>query len=279
MNKIAGSNMRFLLFIVGLIFVIVSCTTTRKIIRKPIKEQGATYLFTKLNENELQFKYLNAKFNLDFYENKKKESYKGQVRIKKDSTIWVSFQTVLGIEVARLLITNDSVKFINRLKKTYFCGDYKYLNNFFDTNIDFNVLQGIIIGNDFSHYESEKFRAGIDNGVYKLSTAARHKLKKYVKKTENKPTIFIQNIWLDPENFKILQHSIKEIKKENKKLLVFYDEFDEINSQLFPKNLIFNLQAESKVDIDVSYSRIDVDKKINLPFKVPKKYKQITRIN
>jgi hypothetical protein len=278
MSKKYKLKLSFIIGVIGMMFFLGACKTTRKIIRKPIKEQGAIYLFDKLSVNELKFDYLNAKFSLHLRENKKKTSFRGQIRIKKDSLIWVSFSPLLGIEAARLLITNDSVKFINRLKKTYFCGDYTYLNECFNTNIDFNVLQGLIIGNDFNHYENEKFRASIDDGLYRLSTAARHKLKKYVRKTEAIPNAFIQNIWLCPYDFKIIQHTIKEIKKENKKLQVNYYDFTEINSQLFPKSLKFNLQAENKIEMVIDYSKITVNKKINLPFKIPRKYKSISDI-
>lgn len=265
--------------IIVIILLLGSCKTTRKVYKAPLKIEGPEYLFKKLNENELEFNYINAKFNLHLQEDQKKTSFKGQIRIQKDSMIWVSFSPLLGIEVARMLITNDSVKFINRMNKTYFRGDYEYLNKFFDTNLDFNVLQGLIIGNDFSHYEINKFRAFIDNKQYRLSTASRQKLKKYMRLHETEPNIFIQNIWLDPENFKISQISLKELGKENKKLQMNYNEFIKINSQLFPKNINFNLQAEKKIDVQIDYSKIDVNEEVNFPFKVPKKYKSVSRLN
>ena len=57
-----------------------------------------------------------------------------------------------------------------------------------------------------------------------------------------------------------------------------YTEFIKINSQLFPKNINFNLQAEKKIDVKIDYSKIDVDKEVNFPFKVPKKYKSVSRL-
>lgn len=271
-------KLRNILLIVVIVSCLSSCKTTRKAYKAPLKEEGADYLFNKLNENQLQFEYINAKFNLHLKEDKKKSSFKGQIRIQKDSMIWVSFSPLLGIEVARMLITNDSVKFINRMNKSFFKGDYKYLNEFFDTNLDFNVLQGLIIGNDFDHYEITKFRASIDKMQYRLSTAKRNKLKKHIRKREINPNVFIQTIWLDPESFKISQITLKEMGKENKKLQMNYNEFVEINSQLFPKNINFNLQADKKIEVKIDYSKIDVNKKLNFPFKVPKKYKSIPRL-
>ncbi|MCP4550895.1 MAG: DUF4292 domain-containing protein [Bacteroidetes bacterium] len=277
-RKIIGglANVIILLFVV---LLLSACKTTRKIIKEPLKEEGVDYLFDKLKSNELQFDYFNAKFNLDYIHDKKKTAFKGQIRIKKDSLIWISFSPVLGLEAARMLISNDSVKLINRLNKTFFAKDYQYLNDYLDTNIDYDILQAIIIGNDLSHYEDGKFRATIDNRLYKLSTAARSKLKKHIRKHELAPNVFFQHIWLNPDNFKITQLSLKEIKRENKKLQANYSKFVAIESQLVPKNVNFNLQAGSKIKVRIVYSKITIDKKLNFPFSVSKKYQQIIRLD
>ena len=106
-----------------------------------MKEYGADYLFQKLKENELKFGWFSAKFNLDLIIDKKKNSVTGQIRMKKDSCIWITLSPALGIEMARLLITTDSVKFINRINKTYFTGDYNQVNTLLDANIDYDVFQ------------------------------------------------------------------------------------------------------------------------------------------
>ncbi len=277
MNSYIKSYPSYFLIVV-LLIIGVGCRSTRKIIKEPLKVEGIDYLFNQLKLNELNFKYFSAKFNLDYKVDKKKTEFKGQIRIEKDSMIWISFSPALGIEAARMLITNDSVKFINRINKTYFVGDYKYLNEFLETNIDYDVLQALIIGNDLSHYENGKFRAHIDNLQYKLSTASRAKLKKFVKKDETEPVVFIQNIWLSAENFKITQLSLKEIKKQNKKLEANYSKFSDVGNQLFPKEVDFALQADKKIDVNVKYSKITIDDELNFPFSISDKYQLISKL-
>ncbi|MFC2107636.1 DUF4292 domain-containing protein [Bacteroidota bacterium] len=258
-----------------LLILISSCTSKRSIIKKPIKAEGPEYLFNKLAENELKFNTISAKFKADYLYEKKKTEFKGQIRIKKDSIIWISFSPALGIEVARLVITNDSVKFLNRLEKTYFIGDYEFVNNFLETNIDFDILQSFIIGNDFQFYEKTKFGASIDAGEYRLNTLGRNKLKKYVKEQENNPKVYIQTIWLNADNFKISRLNIKEIKKENKKLHAYYSDFKEINNQLFPFNIRYELTAEQNIDLILDYTKLELNKELNFPFKIPRKYERI----
>lgn len=262
-----------MLLLVSVLFVfLVSCRSTRKVIKEPIKEYGADYLFEKLKENELKFDWFSAKFKLDLIIDKKKNSLSGQFRMRKDSVIWVSFSPALGIEMARLIITTDSIKFINRINKTYFTGDENVVNDFLDSNVDFDVLQSILLGNDLTYYDDGKFRATYDSKEYHLVTAGRQKLKKYVKTQADEERIYIQNIFLNPETFKITQMKIKELKKENKKLEAIYSDFNHIDNQLFPHKISYDLIADKNVRIDINYSKIVIDKPQVFPFKISSKY-------
>ena len=110
--------------------LIISCNTQRQIIKDPIKEKGADFLFQQLKKNEFKFSGLNIKFNAEVSFNKNDNSFSGNLRIRKDSAIWISISPALGIEAFRILITNDSAKLLNRLNTTFFAGDLKYINNF-----------------------------------------------------------------------------------------------------------------------------------------------------
>jgi hypothetical protein len=263
----------FLIFFLSLF--IISCKSSRTIIKEPIKAYGADYIFEKLKENELHYDWLSAKFSLDLVMDKKKTSFNGQIRMRKDSIIWISMSPALGIEMARMIISNDSIKFINRLNKTYFKGDYKIANKFLKSNVDFDVIQAILLGNDLTFYENGKFRATYDSKSYHLVTANRQKLKKYLKTEEDAERIFIQNIFLDPETFKITAMRIKDIKLENKKLEAEYTDFELLGNQLFPTHIIYSISAETPVQIDLNYSKIELDNELSFPFKISSKYSRI----
>jgi len=276
-TDISPNPNRIILLAFTIIFSLlaVSCKTTRKTIISPLKEYGADYLFTKLKENELKFDWFSAKFNLDLLIDKKKTSVTGQVRMKKDSVIWVTLSPALGIEMARLVITTDSVKFINRINKTYFSGDYAQVNKLLEANIDYDVFQTLLLGNDLTYYEDGKFRANYDSKEYHLVTAGRQKLRKYVRTREDEERIYIQNIFLDPETFKISQMKIKELKKENKKLDATYSDFQQTSGQLFPFHILFDLFADKPIQVDLNYSKIEIDKPQEFPFKISDKYTRI----
>ncbi len=265
------------ILIFGSMALFSGCKSTRKTIKQPIKEYGADYLFEKLKENELKFDWLSGKFSLDLIIDKKKNSFKGQIRIRRDSAIWVSFSPALGIEMARMLITRDSVFFLNRISKNYFTGDIEFVTDFLDANVDFDVIQSLLIGNDLTYYENGKFRATYDSKEYHLVTSGRRKLKKYIKTNDDAQRIYLQNIYLDPETYKISRMKIKDVAKENQKLEAFYSRNETINDQLFPMQIMYDISANSQIEVNMNYSKIVLDQTLKLPFKIPSKYEQIIK--
>lgn len=277
MNRKENFNISFkVLLVLPLILLITSCGTSRKIIREPLKEQGSEYLFSHLKSNELQYKYFSARFTASYINQKNETSFSGQIRIQKDSLIWISISPVLGIEMARLLITNDSVKYMNRIDNNYFISDFNYINTLVNSTLDFDMLQAFLTGNDFSFYENSSFRASIDNEEYKLVTTNRRKLKKYVRNNQfiNIPT---QHIWLSPETFKISRVMIRELIQGGRKLEGNYIYIHD-GKQLVPEKLSFDLEmSEKKNHINVQYTKINTADSLAFPFRIPEKYKKVDK--
>jgi hypothetical protein len=77
-------------------------------------------IIEEVGKNMFEFDWVSGKFSADVIAENKKTSFNTNFRIKNDSVIWFSISPALGIEVARVLITQDTVKFVNRLNNTYF---------------------------------------------------------------------------------------------------------------------------------------------------------------
>jgi hypothetical protein len=94
---------------------------------------------------EIDFKYLNIKSKVDFSAGGEVQSFPVNIHIKKDSIIWLSI--VVGLEGARGIITKDSVIFLDRLHRTYYKYDFASLSKQFNFNINYDLVQSILIGN------------------------------------------------------------------------------------------------------------------------------------
>ncbi len=259
------------IILILLVLMAISCRSTKKPAKQPIKSEGPEYLFRKLKENEFKFEWLRAKFGAELKSDQQSPSFSGQLRIRRDSLIWISVSK-FSIEAFRLIISPDSVRMINRLDKTYMLEDFSYMNKFVNGALDFDMVQAFLTGNDFSFFENSQFKASIDSKEYKLTTSNRGKLKKYVKDSHGEIKIPIQNIWLNAENFKITKVLIKEVKQEGRKLNATYGNFTLVNEQLFPFDLKFDISAENSAKIKVNYKDIRINEKQSFPFKISKNY-------
>jgi len=269
----------FLIILSVILLMVSSCKSTRSTLKEPLRMYGFNYLYSKMLENQLDFKSMSAKFTIQYKQGKKITNLRGQLRIKKDSITWISFSPALGIEAARIMMTNDSVSFVNRLNKTYFEGEYQLLADILNTTIDYSILQSMIIGNDLTQYDVNKYKASIDGGLYRITILERKKIKKYLKGHENKPKVLIQNIWLDPATFKIHKVELKELGEDNKKLVVLYDKYIQINGKYFPEHLFISISSQKPITIDVDYQKVEMNKPLRFPFSISNKYKELDLSN
>lgn len=271
MNRRLQISFKFVVVVV-LLWGVSACKINRSALKKPLKAHGFDYLYDKMNENLVSFKTLNSRFNIDYLQGKSKTNLKGQMRIQSDSLIWLSFTPALGIEAARVLLTNDSVKFMNRLNKTYFSGKYELLDSLLNTTIEYSILQSMLLGNDLTQYDVNKFKASIDGGLYRITIRERRKIRKYIRKEEIETKVLVQNIWLDPETFRIKKIDIKELGNDNKKLLVTYDEYIEVEGQFYPNKMKIEIAAERNIVINIDFFKHKINLPQKYPFRIPSKY-------
>jgi hypothetical protein len=268
-----------LFILVSIAASISACSVSRKAIREPIKEQGADFLTNKLKEHELTFNQFSAKFNVTYQVGRKKTSASGNLRIDRDSIIWISITPALGLEAVRFMLTPDSIKYINRMSNTYFLRNFEYINQLLNKTLDYDMAQSFLIGNDFSLYESNTFKASIDNQQYKLSTINRRKIRRYVRRSEDDISIPIQSIWLDPVNFKVSKVLLKEAERDSRRFLATYDEFQDVGGKLIPTLLDFNIETnDTKINIKIRYSKIQIDQDQTYPFRIPESYTEIKEL-
>ena len=230
-------------------------------------------VFENMSKSQFRFDWLTARFSADYEIDDNNTSFSGQIRIRKDSLMWISISK-FSIEVARLLITQDSVQFINWVDNNYFQSDFNYINRFINNAVDFDMLQAFFVGNDFEYYENDKFKTNFDGTQYHLSTVNRHKLKKYIQTENDKLKILVQSILIDPLTFKINELTVKEVKANNK-LKASYADYKKVDAQLFPCSLNVLISAEKEIKININFSRISINEVLNFPFKIPRSYERL----
>ncbi|MCB0410442.1 MAG: DUF4292 domain-containing protein, partial [Flavobacteriales bacterium] len=237
--------------------------------------KNAKTLTRLILENELKYDWLYVKSKVNtIFENEDK-TFDAKVRLRKDSLMLVTIE-LLSINFAKILITTDSIKMVDYYHKKYFVGDYNYLNKLFNADLDFNVIQSVIIGNsaEFFH-EDEKLKPVTDRKEcrYKLSTIRKHKIKRIESGKEN-PKKALQIISLDPNTFKIFENEFYDPSTE-RKFIAKYSDFKEKDSIYAPYLVDIEVKAEKEMKIKIDYVRITINEPQKFHFRIPSKYDPI----
>jgi hypothetical protein len=276
MNKLKVLYWLFIVFIGTLTF---SCKVQEKDnVKIKIKTRSPKFLVKKLKANEFQFETISAKANVSIIDTStKKKSFKIHLRIRKDSVIWMSI-TSFSLEAAKVSITKDSVKFINRLNKEYFIGDFSYINRIFGTDLDYQMMEALLIGNSLDFDENERVNSRVDRkkDLYYLSTVKKRKVKKELKKEKEKIKGDGQVLWLDPITFKVKELLLTS-PENHRSLVGVYGDYKEVEEQLIPFEIRFILKATTSNTLEIKYSKFSSGKKLSYPFKISSKYVQIQK--
>ncbi len=245
-------------------------TTNVTASKELVEDKPADSLLTIIRSKDLKFHSLSAKIDVDADMAKGHNSVSCSMRIVNDSAIWISVSPILGIEAFRLLITKDSVKYMNRINKTYLAGDYKMINDMLQLDADYNMVQSILLGKTYLYYEQKNYLTSVDDNKYLLSTLPKRKLKKAINEEEN-PFLIVHANWVDPANFMVNKLFIKDFK-HNRKLEVNYTNFVVIDGQPVPHHIDVDVKAEKPSHIKLVYSKVTLNKVGSLPFTIPASY-------
>ncbi|MFN4853627.1 MAG: DUF4292 domain-containing protein [Bacteroidota bacterium] len=240
--------------------------------------KSAKKLMKRLDENAFDFRWMFGKINASVLINDKSNEFQVFVRARKDSALWLSFQ-LFGIEGARLLATNDSVKFIDRLNQRYFSGDYSFFSSNFHVDFDFSLLESLITGNPVEFFrEDEKLRSFREQEEYVLSTVRRRKFKKMMQKLEtgDSLTSMIQRMYISPSHFKITKNLINDYPSK-REFKADYGDFRQIDSLLFPFVQRFELNTDRKIEITLNYQKLESGKAQSFPFAIPARYENMVK--
>lgn len=274
----SGSFSRLLLLAFVLLFGFTSCKTKQKITLNNGKcildFKNARTLTAHLKASEFKFDRVNAKINVEANIDSADNSFTVTLRMKRDSVIWMSLSK-LGIEGARVLISKDSVRFMNRTNNKYFVGDYAYLSKMLNTELDFEILQSLLVGNSVEFYdEDEKIKPGVDDCMYTLGTVRKKKIRKVVEKGKELKEP-VQSIYMIPALFKIARIIFFEFNPD-RSFDAHFEEYTRLESgQYFPMKMKYTIKAQKNVIIDLTYTKVALNEEQSFPFKIPETYEQI----
>lgn len=242
-----------------LLLFLVGCKSTKVVTSSgEVASLSTKNIIKNHYRNELNFKTIRGKMKVRFDNGKMEESFTLSLRMKKDEAIWLS----ATLSLVKVYITPTKVSFYNKLDNTYFDGDFTLLSDFLGTELDFQKVQNLLIGNALYDLKKERFESKIDNQTYALTPKRDLEL-------------FKRLFMLDAFHFKVKEQRLEQ-SSEQRLLTIQYPEYQEITGQPFPKNVQIKAEeVDRETTIQVEYKKVTFNEKVRFPFKIPSGYKEI----
>jgi len=219
---------------------------------------SAKQIIRENSKQDVRFKTMQARLRVDYSEGSRSNGATVTLRMEKDKVIWLS--APLGI--ARVMITQDSVKFYDKLNNQYFDGDFSLLTKLLGTEIDFEKIQNIFLGEPIFN---------LKNDTYEIVSHD----ESYVLQPKNQRALFELFFLINPGFYKLDSQQLFQ-PLEKRMLQIDYKKYQEVSKQIFPENIrIIAVEKNDEIIIDLDFKSIQLNGEIRFPFNIPSGYKEI----
>lgn len=241
-------------------FFIILCLLATACSKKVITPVPTAAPTTAMNIEEIDFDYFQGKARMVLRDANKEREVKANIRIRKDSVIWMTF-SVIGVQGGKALINKDSITIVSTVDKEYFVFPYSELKERFQFDIDYEVVQAAMLGNPIIR-RSDNDAVVQESSMYLLK--------------QRESDVDVVN-YVNAASMKIEKVEMKEEGTMNS-LVINYSNFQPVGAKIFPYNGTINLFYKTlsgllNTTIIFEYNKAEVgDRELRFPFNIPKRY-------
>jgi hypothetical protein len=260
-------------FIIAIFFLtlgFVSCRAPREISTVRLNPVAFEDLLEKIESNTFNFSSLTIKrINCQYSNGKSKTGFIASLKAEKNNRILISI-TKLNIPVGKVLLTPDSVKYVNYISQNYFTDDYSYLSNILNMELNFETVQSFISNNAAQFIEkatennNSAIQSTIESGMYLIQNTVK-----------NNANPVLHQLFFTPENYLLTRLNIED-NSEKRKINIVFNDFQLINDKQYPGNIEMDFSSPGgKVELSLRNSGFSTDKIESFNFSIPSDYEKL----
>jgi hypothetical protein len=265
------------------LMLLASCGSNRQINagHTRIPNLKTEEILDSLKANQLRCNWLSIKYDVEIKTPKIDDSFKAYVRMKRDSAIWIS-ATYYSVEIARFLITPDTVRYMDRRNKNFYVGDYSFLSDLLLFDANYNLIQNIILGNSDALISLDnKVKSSKEKGQYLISFLKKGQLRRAIRKEERKEDYEIEDaevvvsLLVNPDIFRVNQTSLTDLT-DDRSITVNYEKQEPTCNSYYPHVIKILAKSENEqAEVKTSVIKLTSGKKVSLSFTIPEKYEPL----
>lgn len=204
------------------------------------------------------FRTLSGRLGIDYSDGENSQSLTVTLRMKRDEVIWLS--APLG--VIKVYITPERVSFYNKLQNEFFDGDFDYLSQLLGSELDFEKLQNLLLGQAVVDLRDQKYDLGFNEAAYELKPSASLDLYK----------LFFE---IEPRNFRLASQQLSQ-PLEKRLMEVRYSSYQKVQGQIVPDEVrIAAIDQDDRITIGITYKQVELNRDLTFPYKIPKGFNPV----
>jgi hypothetical protein len=244
--------------VLSLIFGLAGCSVRKKAVSfsGPVASKEPAALEETMKENAFEFEFFSAKSKTSFRGMGISQDFTLHIRMQRDKKIWLSAQALLGIEVARVLITEDSVFLLQNFpERNYKALGISEISGISSVTLTLREIQDVFLGNPLGSYKNVLIGLQNDSIV-----------------VEKRISDFILREFIHPDMARIARVNLQSIQDPSAADIVYSDYKPQGNKSLPKKVNIFVRSQELEASCELNYYDISTDPVTSFPFRVPQGY-------
>ncbi len=255
-----GNILNKLLIVFG-VLAIVGCKPKKTLVveKKADTPAANVVVENKLNSikaAQLSFNTFSGKAKTLLTINNSSNNVTMNIRIAKGQKIWVSITAIAGIEVARALITPDSILVINKLQGLYLKKPFSYINAYVGDQLDYSSVEALFVGNAIPQLLTENAHMEPDSGNVALTGSMGDMIYKMVVGPDLK-----------------VKASTLTNQAAGQSAQVNNGVFIPSGNRILPSQIDISSAANNKkVKMSMHYTKVDFDLPLEYPFSIPESY-------
>jgi len=291
------------------------CLTGRRAATATLPVREASVLLNDLDARRADWNTLGLRLESTASAMGKAGTFTLNVRMARDSVIWMSISPALGVEAARILLTPDSVQVMSKLpgSRFVFQGNYNQLEDAVQAPVSFDLMQDLLLGQPLMmNPEGEEYVSRVDGDRYvlmskydrnvrklvgtddkelspddSLSIVAKDKkaerlLEKAEKKAEKKDDVseelLVKRFWMDGTTYDPVQDVIDDLLR-SRTVRVERSDFDETELGRLPSRVRMTAKGpEGVFDALIYTKRRRPGRAYDFPFSIPDDFERRTEL-
>lgn len=267
-------SFRYYCFLLPLIISLLlsSCKTKRETGVVDMVKRSDTELLSAVLSNTVAYDKFSAKLSVYLKPGQKNKSISAPASLKiiKGKALMMSFQIpILNAEVFRIVATPDSILLLDRKNGMYVMEAIRDIKEITDFAFEYQNLEALFTNQMFIAGKTE-----ITPGDYNLLKVNQ---EQYVAHISSKDRRGVTYTFTSDYTDRVRKTEFESNGKSTR-MTWSYDNFVLLqNDRIFPvkMEMVLNLPSD-EANMNLSYSKIELDGDFSIEFQIPAKYKRIT---